>query len=226
MSGQVRVVEELTGFRIWRIKIFPDKEPVLQSLTYQNSLWTEPVFEADRLPTLRNQHGVYAYSSIEKLLERVVLLDDRIAGSVEACGQVVLHEDGFRAERVQIKELALPLCGYCCKEAKWLVVHDSFLDYKCVCEEHVRRGYCEGRMEFSQCPSHSYGVSAWVATRGFTKGYIKTYTTSQLQEIWSQRYQCEVLPAPRWRLPTVYKVGDLELVYDPSQFGGGRCIPE
>lgn len=206
MSGQVKVVEGLIGFRGWQIKVFPDREPVLQSfytVIYENSLWRGSVFEADRPPTLENKHGIYAYSSTERFLEEVRPRGDKITGFVEADGQTVLHEHGFRTERVRIKELALPLCSYdsCCKEAKWLVTHTTFLYHKLLCEYHAR----------------VFTWDSYDSPFGDSRFNRKTCTTSYLQEVWSRRYQCEVLPAPRWCLPTVYRVGDIELIYDPTR---------
>lgn len=196
MNKKVKVVEGLIGFRAWKVKILPDGEPVLQSLIYEGSLWEGPVFEADRLPVLRNEHGIYVYASMERFLEKAIVVGGKVTGFVEAGGQVVLHEDGFRAEKVRIKELALPLCSrsfdhksVCRKEVKWLVMHNTFPLCELRCELHA----------------------------GGERFYHRAWTASQLREIWCRRYQCEVLPVPRWHLPTIYQVGDLKLIYDPTR---------
>ena len=96
-----RTVEgPLLGYRWWTIKLHKGRY-VLQSLTNE-TLWTERTLHCE------NGHGIYCYKDLD-----LSVAHWPVYGEIEIYGQVVIHENGYRAERALVRRLWL-------WEAEWL----------------------------------------------------------------------------------------------------------
>ncbi|KKL05841.1 hypothetical protein LCGC14_2602000 [marine sediment metagenome] len=96
-----RTVEgPILGYRWWTIKLHKGRY-VLQSLTNE-TLWTERTLQCT------NGHGIYCYKNLD-----MGVGEYPVYGEIEIYGQVVIHENGYRAERALVRRLWL-------WEAEWL----------------------------------------------------------------------------------------------------------
>ena len=90
-----RTVEgPILGYRWWKIKLHKGQY-VLQSLTNE-TLWTERTLQCT------NGHGIYCYKNLDMNVACYP-----VYGEIEIYGQVVVHENGYRAERALVRRLWL-----------------------------------------------------------------------------------------------------------------------
>lgn len=186
----METVKEILAWRVFGVAVpMWKKEPILIS-PQRSILWWGPNLAAeDGTPSFEGRDGIYAYPLQADLQEGGCTT--LVPAKVALLGEVVIHEDYFRAEEVQIRELAIPLChlgrvGEHNRQAAFLVSL-PLGGYLFVCEECAR-----------------------------PLGRRKFFSVEEVRELWRRRYQCKVLPVPWWALRTEWQVGDITLVFDPK----------
>lgn len=103
----------LLGYRLWNYEL-EEGNPGLYSIGYERTLWKPGINVATchqnhTAPNPECECGFYAYNSIENPGDGAI--EDSIGmiiGAVVASGNLLIHTDGFRAEKVVIAALYYP----------------------------------------------------------------------------------------------------------------------